>query len=282
MAYCLTNLIQGAVGRLVSGAYVRTTATGGSTTTFVDTKFEDRWDDDSFKDGTCIVVRDTGGVAPEGQFARISGYTASTFTGTVDTALTVAIASGDELMIVQPLYPLVELRRLANCALQNLGGIQKWDESLTTVASQLEYALPTAFKFRAPSRVYVQTDTTYDAWKEIFDWRVQPAAPGSSAALILNTSRDGGYKIGLWGIDTHPTVYAYDDPIDESIIPVLAELMLASSIYEYIGVTDDNRNAANKVLADLEEAKKRWPIPLPSKSGRGLLWSTDMPSDDLR
>src|SRR5688500_61890 len=98
----LTHLLQKAYRRL---KVARTsTATGGSTTTIVDTKLADYLgdsnEDDVLNGGSVIIVKDTAVAAPEGEFSRISDYDDA---GTITTStLTAAVASGDTYMYISP------------------------------------------------------------------------------------------------------------------------------------------------------------------------------------
>ena len=81
-----------------------------------------------------IVIEDAGGAnaAPEGEFSRITDYTASSQTVTVSPALTAAPAAGDRVLIVPPDFPLYDMIEVVNDALKNIGDIPKVDVSQQT------------------------------------------------------------------------------------------------------------------------------------------------------
>jgi len=119
----LTHVLQTLYRRL--GGKV-TTATGGSTTTAIDTKLEAELEegntDDIFNGGTLIVLEDAGlaFAAPEGEFSRITDYDAATTTITFSPALTTAPASGDKIVIALPDFPLYDMIEVVNDALRDL------------------------------------------------------------------------------------------------------------------------------------------------------------------
>lgn len=76
------------------------TATGGSTTTIVDTTKlkSSQFSDDEWVDGWARISKDAGGAAaaPEAEVSPITAYAPSTGTVTFNPAMTAAVASGDE------------------------------------------------------------------------------------------------------------------------------------------------------------------------------------------
>src|SRR3989304_4301831 len=155
MAFVLSNLLQQAFTRL--GQANISTATGGSTSTVVDSKQGGLHGDNAWKDGACIIVRDAGGLfaAPETEIALVTSYTDSsgTFTSAA-SAYTSAPADGDTFMFVNDFYPLFTMRELANSVLQALGPIPLIDSSITTASAQTEYTLPVFFNDTAPTEIY--------------------------------------------------------------------------------------------------------------------------------
>ena len=160
MAFTLSNMLQGVYKAL--GQLRVSTATGGSTTTIVDTKRVGTANDDDFRNGVAFVVRDAGGAsaAPEGEFNRISAYVDSTGTFTVDTAYTAAPASGDTYAWANQQYPIYEMIQAMNDGLRLLGDVPLVDTTtLDTAAAQTEYAAAVAWKRRRPYRIDIQGRT---------------------------------------------------------------------------------------------------------------------------
>src|ERR1043165_2049086 len=180
----LTHLLQRVFRRL---KVARTSkATGGSTTTIVDTKLleylSESNEDDYFNNWTAIIVKDAGGAgaAPEGEFNRISDFVASTETITVPDAFTAAVASGDTYMYVSPDFPLYDMLEVVNDALVSLGNIVAVDTSLTTANNQTEYTLPVALKGNRLLNVEMQgitTDSNDNRYYPIPNWQLVPSAP---------------------------------------------------------------------------------------------------------
>ena len=276
MTYKLTNLFQDGVALLGNSAYFRGTATGGSATTLVDTSLTEKSEED-LKNGTVVIVRDAGGVvdaSPEGKLGAITAYTDSTWTMTFTPTMTELVAAGDEYMIVSPQFPLVDLRRIANLALQRVGTFKRWDTSITTADSQTEYTLPVALKLTPQNlRVFVATDTdTNDyGWELVNGARIIPSAAGVAGTLVL-PQLTAGYTVGIEYETTHPIVYNYSDVVDDAIHPVLAQLLFATELFAWVGITDDNRDQANKILSDLSEAKRMFKLPRVTRSPNFLTW----------
>jgi hypothetical protein len=202
------------------------TATGGSTTTIIDTN-SIYTSDDALVGGTAIVVRDAGGAnaAPEGEFARISDYVASTPTFTVGSTLTAAVGSGDSIALVRPTIRLPQMIQAVNDGLANLGTISLVDTSLTTAANQTEYALPVGLKIKRLLDVQVQGITTNandNRYTSIIGQTSYiPSAPASTGLLILpQLPADRTIKLIYEGV--HPTLNAFNSVISETIQEELA------------------------------------------------------------
>ena len=97
----LSNILRDSLVKL--GQLQVFTATGGTTTTIVDSDLGGT--DSDFVRGTMVVIRDAGGAsaAPENEFAEITAYTSSTGTLTgAASSFTVAPASGDTYGLSPP------------------------------------------------------------------------------------------------------------------------------------------------------------------------------------
>ena len=69
----------------------------------------------------------------------------------------------------------------------------------------------------------------------------------------------------------HPKVNAYSDAIDSSIPVPMITLLVADKLMQWHGVTDANANYANKIQAELAEAKR---IAMPKKFSHGTRFLT--------
>jgi len=235
MPFTLSDLLQRAYQRL--GQANVSTATGGSTTTVIDSKQADQHSDDDWNGGTLIVTRDAGGAgaAPEGEFFLIDGYVNSTGTFTIATA-TSGVASGDRYMYTSELYPLNDMIELANQALASLPEVPQVDRTtLDSAAAQTEYTYALAWKRQPPYRVQYQGrtgDANDTRPEDINGWDYEPAAAGSTGLLHIPqiyVSRD----IYIWYRGPHGYVSAFDDTIYEGFNPELVTAVLVERALEW-------------------------------------------------
>lgn len=233
MAFTVSNALVETFDNL--GLLKVSKATGGSTTTIVDTAQTGQIGaDDTWNGGWAVVIRDSAGAsaAPENEFAKITDWVDSTGTFTIDT-ITSAAGSGDIYGIVRPQYPLQQVIRRLNSTLLELGNVKKVDTSISTLASQLEYTLPVALKHNEPFMVQIQgttADSNANRWVKLDNWYVTPAAAGSTGLLVLREQPPVGYTLKLWYMDRHAYVSAFGDVIDEGFDPMLVTRMFEHKI----------------------------------------------------
>lgn len=256
----LTHVLQWLYRRL--GAKV-TLATGGSTTTAVDTKLVEELQnsnvDDLYNGGTIIVIEDAAGAAaaPEGQFSRITDYEASSTTVTFSPALT-ALASGDRILITTRDFPLYDVIEQVNDALKDLAKTPRYDTSITTAANQTEYTLPVAVKGGRILKVEMQgitTDANDNRWVPVVGYRENYAVPGTAGTLVLPQFATG-YTIRITYIKPHGRVDAYDDPIDEHFDPQLVQAAVMAHVLQWRNDADRVNGGADDNLLALEQ--KAW------------------------
>lgn len=266
MAYSATQL---QVTHVLQELFLRlggkvTLATGGSTTTIVDTKLEDDLqdanEDDIYNGGTAIVIEDAGGAsaAPEGQFSRITDYVASSTTITFSPALTAAVASGDRVMIAPPDFPLYDMLEVLNSALKDLSELPRYDTSITTTANQTEYTLPVAVKGGRIEGVEIQTrlnDANDNRWIPIPNWKEGFANAGSTGTFILR-QYPSGYTVRIAYKKWHPRVDLYDDPIDEYYHPKLVHAAFMAHALQWRNDNDTIAGTADNARLGLEQ--KAW------------------------
>lgn len=127
----------------ILGNVVENAATGGSTTTLIDTNFPRiSPPDDTYNRGTIWFISCTQ-TALNGTTAIITDWAQSTYTVTFAT-LSKTITAADTYALMDRDYPRDVLRRSVNQALATLGGLTDEYEnaSLVTVANQMAYTLP--------------------------------------------------------------------------------------------------------------------------------------------
>jgi len=250
-------------------------ATGGSSSTVVDTALSGKYSDDDLIGGTIVILRDAGGVgaAPEGEFGVISAYLDSTTTFTIDT-LTASVGSGDRYAIVKPLYPLETMKEIATLSLQDLGYLPIPDTSLTSAANQTEYTLPVAMKGKDLLSVQYQSltdDADNNQWVSVSNFEVFPALPGDEGLLIL-PQLPGSRKIKTVYMGLHPALNSFSDSVSEYIHPRLATLAVVRAALEW-QLTKRGESAKgtmlaermNKAESDLATAKVMFPVTTPPR-----------------
>lgn len=276
----VTHLLQRLFRRLKTAKVSR--ATGGSTTTIVDTKLLDLLgdsnEDDYLNNWTVIVTRDAGGAgaAPEGQFNRISDYDDGG-TITVPDALTAAVASGDTYMYATPEFPFYDMIEVMNDALPSLGNVLAYDTSITTANNQTEYTLPLKLKAQKLLNVEIQgitTDANDNRWIPIPKHRRILAAAGSTGTLIL-PQYPSGYTVRITYLGLHPRVNVYDDYISESIHPELAVAVCTAYALQWYNTQTNGNNRymlqrEDRAWNQLDIAKSTYPVVLEPEKVQGF------------
>jgi len=286
----LTHLLQQGFRKLRNTRI--STATGGSTTTIVDSKLieylGDSNEDDILNGGTVILIKDAGGAAaaPEGEIRYIDDYTSATGTITF-TAMTAAPAAGDTYMLVSRDFPLYDMLEVVNDALAYLGQVAPTpDVTLTTVANQTEYALPITLKGARLLDVQVQgitTDSNANQWQTLTGWQVKPATAGATGLLII-PQFPAGYLIKITYLATHPKVSVYSDYINEAIYPDVAVRSFVAHAWEWLnhnsGSADDlSRQTEDRAWNQLDIALTKNRLNLPMRRIVGAPhWTTHAPT----
>jgi len=221
-------------------------------------------------DYTAIVVRDAGGAsaAPEGEMRRIYTYASATYTYTVDTAFTAAVASGDTIAIANNDIPMAEMMRIVNRALEKMGEVPNVNTSLTTVDGQYEYTLPIALKRHEDLLAVHYRNEDDDDWIPLTKWEIYAKVTGSAPTLRLPLL-DADRVIQLTYRAVHPkvissgTISEYIHP--ELIIAATTKMALRWMNGTTVGGTDYWLQRENEAANDLEIATLKYPIWEPKK-----------------
>ncbi len=245
----LSNILRDSLVEL--GEFRENAATGGTTTTIVDSGISGS--DTDYVGGTMLVTRDAGGLsaAPENEFAEVTSYTAATGTMTgAASSFTAAPAVGDRYGVSTKKYPHFEMIRYINRALSQVGDVPLMDTSITTAASQTEYAVPVALKRQPPYQVDLQTVTTdsnNNQWVEIDRgrWDYVPAVGGSTGLLIISDQLPTGRLLRIWYKGPHSAMRVYNDTIYEGIHE---EWLIWETVYRALRV----RAAMQDKLSDMD------------------------------
>ena len=235
--FSLTDVLQGAyieLGQLEAGK-----ATGGSTTTLIDTNRDANEADDVWNEGVAFITESTDNAIPEGQFSKITDYVGGgTSTFTLRDTIT-APEAGDRYGLASDFYPIDTMIELLNASLRRLGDIEIPDvATITTAASQSEYTYPLVAKRTAPIKVEIQlitNDANDNQWYELPKgvWRYDAAAPGTTGILYLPKWLPVSRTIRFWHRDRHPRVSAYNDSIVESLNPDTIVKMLTLTALQW-------------------------------------------------
>ncbi len=194
------------------------TATGGTTSTLLDTKRTEI--DDAFNPGgTVWLITDAGGAsaAPEGEFPVVTDFAKTG--GVITATFTVAPASGDTYGVAGGDFPLdVLISAINNEIIKYKQPL--WDlTSLDITNAKSEYDLPTGI--RAENLIGVFESTVDDAddgrWVEL-NWHIREAATGTQHKLVIDTRNVGvDNDIGLQYLSQLSPLYLATDVIDDIV-----------------------------------------------------------------
>lgn len=235
MTYTLFDLTYRAARE--TGLVSESPATGGSTTTLIDTVMLTQGND-YWNECPLWILKDAGGAgaAPEGELRRVSDFVLLTNTLTVDTAFSAAVAAGDRYAVGMPAVQQPVIIQKVNQALQELGTIPVTDTTTITIAAnQREYSLPIAAN-QEIREVWLQqnsTDSNDNEWTRIYDWHIQQSATGTADLLVLNRQLDTGYKLKVIYMAPHPAMYSSTDKLSEHVPVERVVLPAALYIMEY-------------------------------------------------
>jgi hypothetical protein len=277
MALTLQNLLVKACYNL--GVLSYGTATGGTTTTVVDSSKSSANDEsaevDVWKNGTMFITYDAAGgsAAPEGEMGAISAFASSTGTFTVPT-MTAAVAAGDRYSFTSELYPLLELIKAANDGLQDLGDLDGMYTTLSFANGTLYYSLPAAIKevhkveLLSPSNVY----------NEVYNWKYTESLPGIASQLEFNHNLPYEDTLRVHYRGRHPTLTAYNSVVSEFVDDELAMLATVNKAMEWQvsrsqGSQDFDKQKWNDIKMQL--AQKKLEIKPQQKYRRKFLFTFD-------
>jgi len=262
-------------------------ATGGSTSTLIDTRVltqaVDYWNG-----GTVWVLRDSaeGGAAPEGEFARVTAFSGGTDTATLGpvsagsgTALTASIASGDRYAIGKRRYPIHQIIQKVNEELVNMGSVAVTDTTtLDTTAAQTEYTLPLAAG-KDLREVWIQGkvgDTNDNRWVLARNWYIQRTSAGTQDVLVVPAQYVTSRDIKLVYADEHPMLDDASDAISDMVhmdrLVYGATTKLLMWRKQKVGSGDPtlNEQLAYYIAKD-QEAKQKYPIRVPRRTPKLMI-----------
>jgi hypothetical protein len=269
----------------IVGPATESVATGGSSTTIVDSGLGGS--DDEWNGGTAFIITDAGGAsaAPENECGRVSDYVASTGTLTIRTSdLTAAPASGDTYAVCK--VPRHELYQAVNAALRDVGPLAYEDDTtLDTAANTLEYTLPAAARYDV-RQIWIATNTTtpYD-YQENHYWRV--ILNKTTYNLIFTAEPPASRNIRIVYCAKHAEVKTASATIDATAPYDYVIWRAAYHTYRrrqhQVG-REDNKwvGLMNEAAEYAAQALQKHPILLPDRSTRFAYWpETEIPYDGV-
>ena len=253
-------------------------ATGGTTTTLIDTVSLTQ-PDDYWNKGTVWVIYDVGaaGATPEGTYTIVSDFDNTSNTATVGTI--VAPAAGDRYAIADEEFPLQMLIQAVNKAIRDAGDMQVDDiTSLDTAAAKTEYSLPTAASTDL-REVWIQTklnDANDFRWVELTDWKIQRTAVGTGDLLILGQQPPTSRDLKLVYMAPHVSLNIYSDKLSESIhLERVVYRGAMHALKDYRKKTKDNTEWVKEAIDDYERlaatADIRHPIWAPKRKSKVMV-----------
>ena len=250
-------------------------ATGGSSTTLVDSGL--KGDNKVFKGSCAFLTYDAAGtgVAPEAEFAEVTGYTASS--GTLTVSFSAAPGAADEYALSDPRLGPDKMKGLINRAMQKIGDIPTLDETLSTATGQTEYTIPTVAKGNRLRRVFTSQYSDLDdhLWREELGWY---EAPGAIYDLHFTEQPETGNTIRLLYMAKPARLRVKGDTISPYIN---LERIVAETVYLYfksdLRITDGRADTlvdnVRDAIQELENARRRHPIYDPGTPHKPILTS---------
>lgn len=262
------------------------TASGGSTTTIVDTT--ERTEADNYWNlGAAWITYDAGGAgaAPQGQYSVITDHTQSTKTMDLRTTLGAAVASGDRYACCRVAEGgvswLSQIIGKINVAMMDIGPVPQTDVTTITAAdSQTEYTMSLAMG-RDIREIWVasDTDTNDYQWRKLYNWRVQPhSTAGTADTLILPYQPDTGYAVKVVYLALHPNLAVYSDKLSDHVPKERIVYPAVLECYRYRkGVTgwDKWDDEIRRWEQRAEMIKGSRPVRLPPRTSKLMLVNSD-------
>lgn len=182
------------------------TATGGSTTTLVDSAMGD-YPNDYWNGGTLFILSGDNALTT----LKITDFATTTGTFTFAT-ITDAIVSGVEYVSMPPSYSRDDLVRALNSALNEIGPIPKYEVLTPSEEEQETYLLQGVFNI-----LMVET-TSQD--EEPYDWEVNYYWKELNNRLVFATDHVPTFeKLRIWYEARHARVDEDDDYVSDYVHP---------------------------------------------------------------
>lgn len=239
------------------------TATGGSTTTLLDSQRGEA--SDYFDKGTIWFL--SGGNANKS--TEILDWIPTTFTFATQTS---SLAAGVRYAAASGEYPRWLLIQSINQALMEMRPLQQ-NTSLTTVAYQEEYTLPSGVYNVKRVEVGYETTDPYN-YAPNYHWREQGGKIVFDSDLAPIYS---GYKLRITYHPEHTNLTADTDTIND-LVPVAPMIWKATAIalrwkLRLLGGDfPDKRNQLNEAIVIAEQKAGAWKVPSSNRDPHLARW----------
>ena len=255
--YDIALYVLDSVGELYYG-----TATGGSTTTIIDTEIVEIASHElDWKNGSAFIVDTTDDAAPKGSLSKIASYDHDGGVITLDETLT-AIGAGDKYALSDDRFTIEHVISAINRALVDLGDIYQLDTSLSTSSTLTRYTLPSGISERNLSQVWFRNSSVSDREEPVgpIQHRVQP-----DGELILRTAPSTGKVIELHWNGPHARMEASSDVLDPAVAlaRIVAEgtyVLVNRRLRQTEGEDRQLMRDWNSARADRDDARKKFPV----------------------
>ena len=238
------------------------TATGGTTTTVVDSDIANMLSEDTFNFGMILVTDTTDDLAPKGEMRFISDFADDDGTITVPVAFSAAPGTGDRYAVADSRWTIEQIIGGINRGLVAIGDMPQLDVSLTTSGRLTRYTLPSGVNKRNLAMVYIQELSTTD------DELPLPSGAYSVRAddeLVFAYAPASGKVIELHYDGPHVAVEALADALDTQIA---LDRIVAETTYQLmrsrIRSTDGGDRELIQIWNDIKEelniARRRHPV----------------------
>lgn len=237
----------------------------GTTSTLVDSNMIAL--DDQFKNGIIFFL--SGVLA--GKTAVITGwnYATKTFTFAAQSA---APGSGIRYAVSDPRWPRETQVNAVNQALGSMGTLTTKNETLTTIADQVEYTLPIGVRMIKRVQFANNLVEPYDFGKP-HRWWIER---NGTLYFYDNIPAYTGYKIRLWHDIEHAQVYLDTDEIDVMIDPTYLSWKAAwYAAIQRTAISGNNETDTENIatitnqVAQLEAGIQNTRMPRDSRFGSG-------------
>lgn len=262
------------LGKLLEECYVacglqvlRRAATGGSTTTVIDTGLANKYGENKFSQGIqgghiLFIAQTTDRAAPEGQYGEVSAYATPTSTPTFTVpTMSAAAGSGDIYAVMKPTIQLYEMINRVNEGLRRLPKREKTDTSLTGTIDTLSYSLPLPINRYNIQKIEIGNNT--DGWQDAPGFTIVPATGSTTDKLLFtkqppyDTTTAANQTFKITYRDVHPVLSTYSDYVEKNIPDELALAVCVESALEYLMNKKPSFFQDKNKLAVYQNAMKR-------------------------